>query len=607
MRLMRAGAGFLVTVAVVAGPPAAALVWWQHAGWPWPCLEQLDAWAAQPLSEASIAIMLGLLATALWLTVALAALIPTMRQARRAWQRLKQMPVPTPAQATATSMAGAAVFGVPSTGLATTASDVVPGTPDRPAPSALHHPVLERGALQAPMADRRGVDLPDGGWLPERTAQAVTIAATIGWLRRRRDYQPGAPSSDREELHELPHTVTVIQDQAPADGGDDVEAGPAVLGQRGTTPLGLDQLPPSGVGLSGPGAADAARGVLITALLFPGIVPVVTTRDDITHLLGDAALKLTELPCLHVAGNLQDALDHLNPRSNARTAGRTVLVTTVPQQESATTGLRAALSAPDTTAVLLGTWPHGANRRINPDGTTTSDSEAERWCVLSLQAAADLCVLAAHASGSPSTHSPQPLRDVNTSASTTTTHPKAAVAELALTVLGPPTLTLRGASVHLRRSAAMQALVLLAVHRDGVTARKLGKALWPAEGPHATSSRVYTTMSALRRTLTDQTGVPVVNRDSDRYRLDPDHIGVDLWDLEDAVAASSAPTVDGRDRATAYRRVIDGYTGELAAGHAWPWLEPHRERLRHHVLDAYITPRRTRRTGRPSGDPATRL
>jgi hypothetical protein len=40
-------------------------------------------------------------------------------------------------------------------------------------------------------------------------------------------------------------------------------------------------------------------------------------------------------------------------------------------------------------------------------------------------------------------------------------------------------------------------------------------------------------------------------------------------------------------RTQALRTAIDTYRGELTAGQQWPWLGPHREAIRRHIIDAY--------------------
>ena len=65
------------------------------------------------------------------------------------------------------------------------------------------------------------------------------------------------------------------------------------------------------------------------------------------------------------------------------------------------------------------------------------------------------------------------------------------------------------------------------------------------------------------------------------------HVDVDLWRLRDAVRTAVGP--DRANRTVGLRRVIDTYTGDLADGWPWPWLDPHREATRRQVLDAYTT------------------
>jgi two-component SAPR family response regulator len=76
-------------------------------------------------------------------------------------------------------------------------------------------------------------------------------------------------------------------------------------------------------------------------------------------------------------------------------------------------------------------------------------------------------------------------------------------------------------------------------------------------------------------------------RAGDRYRLNPQHVEVDLWRLREAVQAAASP--EPASRVAGLRRVIDAYTGDLADGWPWPWLDPHREAARRQVLDAYTT------------------
>jgi DNA-binding SARP family transcriptional activator len=143
--------------------------------------------------------------------------------------------------------------------------------------------------------------------------------------------------------------------------------------------------------------------------------------------------------------------------------------------------------------------------------------------------------------------------------------------------------------VPLRRSAATQILLLLAVHRDGATSHQLSRAIWPQLRPHAAAGRTYTSVSDLRKALRAATGgADVVVRVEERYLLDPAQVEVDLWWLHDAVRQAATALLPA-DRHAALRAVIGRYSGQLAAGQQWPWLAAHREATRRHVVDAYAT------------------
>ncbi len=45
-------------------------------------------------------------------------------------------------------------------------------------------------------------------------------------------------------------------------------------------------------------------------------------------------------------------------------------------------------------------------------------------------------------------------------------------------------------------------------------------------------------------------------------------------------------TGSGGDHVVACQRITELHTGDLAAGRTWPWLPPHRERVRRLLLDA---------------------
>ncbi|MGC9668502.1 hypothetical protein ACNTMW_18345 [Planosporangium sp. 12N6] len=668
-------AGFWLFVLLVGLP--AVLV--RYVGWPlpehWPTGADWERWAARPLTRTTVVGAGAVLGWLLWALLVYAVLVELLTRLRRAvgWSgRLRLPALPTPMQATASGMLGAAVFGLPAgTGQtpaepvaaqptaapALPAVDGVPAAvpaqpPAGPAPGDLSP---TPGLAHGHPAPRGGVELADGSWVADDTATATVAAAALVWLRRRRRYRPRPPTGavrDDPDLAPLPATVAAIHDglhrhQAGDDTDDEPEqptaepagTGPdATSGQPARQPLRPHQLPAGGLGLTGAGAAAAARGLLAAILLTgaggrPGAGPrVVATAADLAALLGPAP---GAVPGLTVVDSLDEALGHLERAVLDRTqsaatrrdhrpadpAGRPtpagapaplVLLAGCPTDPAAARRLAVllTLAAPlGITGVLLGAWPHGHTWLVDTDGTThptdTPEGRGPRLSVLTVTATVDLLALLREAHpvtvdaptlpAADHRPAPAPVATASRSASPATgAAPGGGVAParppLRLTVLGAPAIhrTIGDtAAVPVRRRAAWQVLVFLAVRRDGATSGELAGALWPGLRPHAATGRLYTPISDLRTALRETAGADVIVRDGGHYRLDDRYVDVDLWRLHAAVE-DAATALDPAARQRALRTVADAYTGELAAGQHWPWLAMYREAVRRHVIDAYV-------------------
>ncbi|GGL92867.1 AfsR/SARP family transcriptional regulator [Micromonospora yangpuensis] len=547
-RQIASAAGIL---AILTGPPA-VLVY--GIGWPLPARpdrQQWEQWISQPLTEDTMMAGLVLLAWALWLLTATITLHTTAVRAKATIRRLRRMPLPTPMQATATGMAGAAALWTPTT-------TVTIDEPAAPTTSTgdLHHPTRTA---------QSGIDVP-GGWIPTHTADQIAAAGALVWLRRRRAYQPPPAPRDDRDLTPLPPTVTAVQ-ATLATNPTPPDHEPAV------------EFPLGGIGLNGPGAADAARGILITTLLqalrpteHPTTV-LVTSRPDLTTLLGNQPLALDGLPGLHITDTPDQALTALSRPDQL--PGPPTLLTHTPTDPTTAARLHTALTG--TRAVLIGTWGHGTGWRVEPDGHT----ERGRLCVLTTTAARDLLtVLTPTPAASPPVAVPPQRPPQPPPPRPPARRP------LRLRVLGDITLHADNEPVPIRRSAALQILVALAVHPEGLTARALATTIWPGLPPHTVTRRLYTTLSDLRTTITT-TGQPdPITHTNDRYHLHHQHTDVDLWHLNAAITHATA-ALTNQDHA--HQAVIDHYTGDLATGHTWPWLDPTRETLRRHLIDAHTT------------------
>lgn len=598
----------LAVLLIVVAPPALLM---RLAGWPqpsWPTLAQLERWVADPLTPHTLTVALTVAAWLLWLLLVVTIALRLLARVRAVARWMQQVPLPTPLQATATGLAGVAVFGTHTPSTTTPVVDHAAAT--TPATDSSTGDLTARPNRQTPdqNAEAAGVVVP-GGWVPQDTAEQIAAAGALLWLRRRRTYRPAGPNLARgdTDLAPLPPVVTAAQAAVAAQPArpDDSTAAAGRKDDHRTV------FPPGGVGLTGAGAADAARGILVTAALQALRAPaaaarVVTTRAAIDALLAPQA-KMAPVAGIHVAATLDDAVvaattSTSQPASADReqaTGRQTVLLLTqAPTDPEVRSRLIQAAGHPDLTVVILEDWPTGDTWNVDSSGHIHSqhhpDRHGWRMCVLDTVAARDLLAVISPPN-SPATADqtsprlvlaplvPKPQTPARTSDDSGAKRQPDAP-KLRIRVLGGVTVTFQNTPVTIRRSAALQALVFLAVHPQGATGRDLIEAIWPGPPAHRVTGRLYTTISELRRTIRDATGTTPISHTDDRYHLDPD-LDIDLWHLQHAVR-HAATAVTGRT--TALRQVIDQYSGPLADSYTWPWLDPHREALRRHIVDAHL-------------------
>jgi hypothetical protein len=364
-------------------------------------------------------------------------------------------------------------------------------TTSRPATGSASHPAVAGPSTPARSSRSRppGVTLTGDSWVDLGLAAAVAAAATVVWRLRRRRYTPRPPTAQAPigdaDLAPMPPVVTRLRRglTAPAphdDTGVDDLADPAgaVTASAadtdadcsgGTDPrqradaaaeLNLPALgnpilaawPPAGLGLIGPGAEAAARGLLASALAAGvddphGRAGVVVPAATLTTLLG-AATSLPETPRLTVTGDLAEALQLLEEQTLHRTRlvhGHEVDTVAqlrevdpdeqplppillladapVPHERTRIAALLAQGQRLDIHGVLLGEWPDGDTVVVAGDGTTTpADGEPARHgahradlgrltVLTAAEAAALLPVLAESHTGLPQPALPQPPSD----------------------------------------------------------------------------------------------------------------------------------------------------------------------------------------------------
>ncbi len=130
----------------------------------------------------------------------------------------------------------------------------------------------------------------------------------------------------------------------------------------------------------------------------------------------------------------------------------------------------------------------------------------------------------------------------------------------------------------------------LAAHSGWVHRDTLIEAVWPDDGEprHRIDNRFYAALSPLRRALRTATGGAIddlFEQDDGRWRLRADLLTVDLWQIQDALAARRRATTTAQE-IVAILPLTGLYTGHLAKDLTGTWAEAHREHLRRQVTDA---------------------
>jgi DNA-binding SARP family transcriptional activator len=552
MRWMNRIATAMTLLAVVTVPPLLAALWYQQHPWHTPTRTEMQAWADQPLTAGTIVAGCAGVAGLAWLllvTYLAARTGAALSQGVRRWWRRRRdhLPVLTPARLTAGSLAGVAAF----TGPAVPAAGHAPAAATTGTPHAADQDVLGHDASDQAASQPAGFALPGGGWIPYRTATTIAALTAATWLYRRRHYRPDPHQSsdhrtdpDLQPLPDTVHTITTALNDT------------TVPGRPSPRPAGHDALPHGILHLAGPGAAVAARGLLVTTALSHAVgghrIDLLVRADDLNVLLpGWTPADL--------AGTGIRTTDQMNESDRAD-----------PDRERDVITIQLG-----DTADVTGRW------HVAADGTATGTdlTEPRRLCSLTPDAAHDLLTVTRPTP--PITTGTQPT---HVSATPTPEKPGTTGAHLAL--LGGCLLTVAGKPVHLNRTAGLQVLAYLAVHPNGATRNELTHAIWPHLPASTIAQRLHTTIADLRKQLRPLIGDDPITRHDDRYRLNTAAISTDLlaWRTSHNAAAHA---VDTSALLHACQSLADLYQGELCAGWSWEWLTPPREQIRRTAIDAH--------------------
>ncbi|TDD87354.1 hypothetical protein E1293_08080 [Actinomadura darangshiensis] len=495
-------------------------------------------------------------------------------------------------------------------------------------------------AISLPSGSRIGLGL--------AAALSVAVAATRLHRRRRRPLKIDTDSSEHipEPPIAAPvlgarkaHLDTYVVREAPVPSDPELvredlltpEPDQLVVGTRDGQAVSVP-LAGLSLGLSGDGAHAAARAITTELLakahryraeilipqadaqaLFPGdeITDLSTALDGliIKPSLREAINHL-EVELLHRARVLdmtdQPDVAALRAEDPAEPLPTVLLVASIPADDArvdalATLGCRFSIGV-----LALGAWTSGTSVELASDATVTDTRgpNAARFTEtrlfhLTTGDATDMLRTIRTATGTETD-----ATSLRTSADhVTEPEPRAAVTivppprppegaprpPVRLEVLGDVRLhTADGPIKTGLRQRARDLLAYLALHPDGVTRDRASADLWPDDSPGSIVSTFNTAVTNIRSVLRNATGLSspmYVVHSAGRYRIDPDVVDIDLWQLNAALADAQQAT-DDTARIRALTLVADRCAGEFASGLTQQWAEVHREYLRRTVGDA---------------------
>ncbi len=270
----------------------------------------------------------------------------------------------------------------------------------RPSPDLGHRPGSRRQLPGPP-----GITLPGGGLVPLALAAAVSGAAVLASIQRRRAYKPAPQAPSRLRPSEPPEqpVITRLRRAAskpapapapPLSAPARVPARQVALGIRDGHEITADISALQGLGLTGPGALPAARA-LLASLAGQALQSTHAQRQDVIVPAGDIAVLLPgwnhsqhqgRIPGLTLTPTLDAALDHAeSPQlQRARTAGTSrtgrdpgtpkvpaPVVLIASTRRPAVRRLHALTEsgqAPGLAVITIGAWPGGTTCHVNTAG-----------------------------------------------------------------------------------------------------------------------------------------------------------------------------------------------------------------------------------------------
>jgi DNA-binding SARP family transcriptional activator/LysM repeat protein len=491
-----------------------------------------------------------------------------------------------------------------------------------------------------------GVRLPSGTWISTGLAVAIAGVAAMLRLQRRRRARLAfpIPTGTGPQPSPVPDSLAAAETAGTSDLTGSEDSAPAVPMAVGADahgePVSLFDLPGPGIALIGQGAESAARAVLAAALatgtpgpshvrplmvttagllarlLPPGTTPAgldpEATSFDAERLLvlADTAAAVTHAEEEMIARRrLLDNLDAttveaLNARADhaEHQPPYLLLVDTGSDLAARLAAIGAHRDALHLHPVILGALDGIPTLQVARDGATdlidaNGQRSPGRLSTLTATELADALAMLAQAMPrpEPGTDLDQPapapaLAEPAGELIPESTHDVLAPARLQ--VLGAVTLaTTAGPVTKGMRSGSYAVLALLAAHPDGRTLDQLAGNIYPGVAPRAALNRVRADITTARRVIRTATGLPdagviLYDPPTGRYRLDPDTLSVDLWQMLAAIRRANTADTDSAALA-ALRQAVEAYRGEFADGCDRAWATDYAATYRHQILSAY--------------------
>ena len=524
-------------------------------------------------------------------------------------------------------------------------------------------------AHQAPAVVRRpvAVHLPTGGYVSLTLGGGLAAALAAASIRSRVNARRhlGEPRPPAERLGEP--EATLLQAAATLAYGrdtdpyvdDPTDATPLIpralvplrapiavyIGNRDGHPIPLQPVAVGGLGLLGPGAYDAARAILASALSAGGflagsaVYQVITTTDDLSTLTGtELTGRINDRLAAYTT--LQEALTAIAESGKDRTGQQPLLLATA----DTATVLNVAIHG-EIEAILLGCPDAATVAEIDPAGTIAASgtaahtldaaqayrlSQEEAHALLDrlliaapaaapeLVAASDTCApnetsiaLEPLGTAEPKTRrTPVPRPEHATAAppippQASGATPAAPEAALTVNILGPLQVKAADRDVtELFRPLTAAILIQLALNPRGITRTTLAADLWPEPDldPDTRAKRFKATLSHVRTALAEAHGAKADHiceaRPTRLLTLNPDLVTVDARRFDQLLDTAWSST--GRrqpEQIAAILEAIELHRGPVAYGHEHTesnrstdeaWLAPHREAHLHKLIDAHI-------------------